>query len=150
MHCTPLPPAHSSCCSIKCRDVSVTHGGRSPCYAAKRPSVPSSADIICLMEKLMPHILTYCNPDISRPPILRRQNCPKFFDLYASIYGRLILTDHCSSTARDMHSDPILCTMIRSHPEYVPDHFQNSTKSSLVHNGNDVMATVWRQCREHC
>jgi len=26
VHCIPLPPARSSCCSIKCHDVSLTHG----------------------------------------------------------------------------------------------------------------------------
>jgi len=70
------------------RDMSVTHGGRSPRYGTKRPSVPSSADIICLMEKFVAHMLTYCDPHISQPPILRGQNSPKFFNLYASTYGK--------------------------------------------------------------
>jgi len=45
--------------------------GRSPCYGAKRPSVPSSADIICLRKNLWPAYK-------SNPPILRGKTVTNF------------------------------------------------------------------------
>lgn len=71
-----------------------SHGGRLPRYRAHRLSVPSSADIICIREKFVAHMLTYCDPHISRPPILRGQNCPKFFDLYTSTYSTSAYSVH--------------------------------------------------------
>jgi len=80
-------PAHQPVCNLILqraavlsytdqRDMSMTHGGQLPHYGAKHPSVPSSADIICIREKFVPNMLTYCDPHISHPPDMRGQNCP--------------------------------------------------------------------------
>jgi len=53
------------------REVSVTQGDQTatrPCYGAKRPSVSSSAYIICIRETFVAHMLIDCDPHISRPP----------------------------------------------------------------------------------
>jgi len=77
------PPIHLAAVSSYAdqHDVSVTNGDRSPCYGAKRPSVLSSADIICLMEKLVVHMLIYCDPHISRPPDFEGTKLSQIFRL---------------------------------------------------------------------
>ena len=78
-HYTPFPSVRSSCCSTlsSLRTLSNLRRptwcvsdprGQSPLYRAKCPSVPSSADIICITKELVAHMLTYCDPHISRPP----------------------------------------------------------------------------------
>jgi len=67
-HCTlSRPPVHLAEVSSYAdqHDASVTHGSQSQRYGAMHPSVPSSADIICIREKFVPHMLTYCDPHIS-------------------------------------------------------------------------------------
>jgi len=88
-HCTALPHAHSSHCSIK------LHRPRGPIAAlrGKRPSVPSSDDIIRLMEKFVAHMLTYCDLHISRhpsPPILKGAKLSQIFWLVCE-YVRYLL-----------------------------------------------------------
>jgi len=120
--------------------------GRSPHYGAKRPSVPSSADIICLMEKFMAHILTYCDPHISRTPHFEGAKLSQIF-LLVFEYTRSVNTVLITVAVQ-----PETCTVTPFYAQW-SDRTQNMfqiTSKIHVHNGNDVTVTVWGQCREHC